>query len=1022
MEAEDVRLRLQRLYKLTADEANTLIQSALDSRKKERLLQVRAQSKKIANRVNHKVKNKERSALKELSNTLEEEWKAKQRERLEQAEAEFEEALRLRGEAQRIAEAQNNSKQHSTLDQDLQRKRMDDADRRYQIAVTKLRQERKRAAEENREREKHKSEAIEKERIRAAAVAALGTPESMKPRAEDKTLRNKVSLHNNDVRVKDSFYDQPEHAVIPATSEDNIVDAFQAAAEQAKIVEERLRNENIRHTEAAMKSTLRGEDALRKVRLDNSKATLESNLEVLRRKEFARQNAGSMAATEKRLAMNQATKQFQMEQIVADAIGGRGYSVTPDPELDISSATDSSAVDPPHSIPYTHYDLPQQPEEEQDPEDDDERTLTPEPPTATLPEATQVPSILKTSNHFNIAKETHSVRFNDEQRQLLEMFESQKREMEALLEQAKIEHEENLRQLELAQASTLEGETSGLSASQCSSTSNNSSAVMTQKVIENLDAIKSYQERLIQKYSSGSENNATTSSSISASTSAIPSTNSSAEQPSNINYSIQAHEVNSSDLSNSKQSTSGPNYVGLSPYTPPTFHESMFDATKVSQTSISKREPSKGMIDIEEELRQEQEIIAKNEAELQKLRAISENLERQMMGLTLSSTGPIYQQSQQSIEVKDLPSLSESYHSNASSIKVADAPAASREETLQTPTPPPVTVERLKLDQSGVTDSAPTESTPRSEQRTKMTRKVSKNLSNLSHSSVNETSYISLPDTQPYKFQGFNSSSSSISTISRDSQTQSHGTATLIGISKATDEQPTTTEPSFSNQSILLGVRKHKSDPISTGNAHEAQHSTFSGSYSEGRINDIIRETLQEIMQQEGHDVALGLPSLSVTPVSTVNETPLVPATFAELESISSDNDTKSELPKPDPNEDPDELSETDTEILTKLLMEQFNGLEKDLNAAEIANESYGVITEPVNVLPTSPSSENSGTNSLVHGFAGIDFNVTPGSPVVLSEMELNHLPELSTTVEEDSSYQRTPGDSASPSSSRENN
>ena len=78
MEAEDVRLRLQRLYKLTADEANTLIQSALDSRKKERLLQVRAQSKKIAARVNHKVKSKERNALKELSNTLEEEWKARQ--------------------------------------------------------------------------------------------------------------------------------------------------------------------------------------------------------------------------------------------------------------------------------------------------------------------------------------------------------------------------------------------------------------------------------------------------------------------------------------------------------------------------------------------------------------------------------------------------------------------------------------------------------------------------------------------------------------------------------------------------------------------------------------------------------------------------------------------------------------------------------------------------------------------------------------------------------------------------------
>jgi len=84
--------------------------------------------------------------------------------------------------------------------------------------------------------------------------------------------------------------------------------------------------------------------------------------------------------------------------------------------------------------------------------------------------------------------------------------------------------------------------------------------------------------------------------------------------------------------------------------------------------------------------------------------------------------------------------------------------------------------------------------------------------------------------------------------------------------------------------------------------------------------------------------LSLRLPSLSITPISTVNETPAVPASFAEFESISSDN---SELPKPDPNDLPDELSETDTEILTKLLMEQFNGLENNLNAAEIVNERY---------------------------------------------------------------------------------
>jgi len=93
-----------------------------------------------------------------------------------------------------------------------------------------------------------------------------------------------------------------------------------------------------------------------------------------------------------------------------------------------------------------------------------------------------------------------------------------------------------------------------------------------------------------------------------------------------------------------------------------------------------------------------------------------------------------------------------------SSIKIADISPAFEPtgnfSGAQTPTP----VERLKLDQSGITDSAPTESTPRSEQRTKMTRKVSKN-SKLSNLSVNETSYMSLPDNQPYKFRKLTKSS-----------------------------------------------------------------------------------------------------------------------------------------------------------------------------------------------------------------------------------------------------------------------
>lgn len=70
MNEEDCRLRLQRLYKLTVDEATDLIRTAETTRRLERLQQVRCQSKQLTQTVSKNVRTAERNALKEMSNTL----------------------------------------------------------------------------------------------------------------------------------------------------------------------------------------------------------------------------------------------------------------------------------------------------------------------------------------------------------------------------------------------------------------------------------------------------------------------------------------------------------------------------------------------------------------------------------------------------------------------------------------------------------------------------------------------------------------------------------------------------------------------------------------------------------------------------------------------------------------------------------------------------------------------------------------------------------------------------------------
>ena len=169
MEQEECRLRLARLYKLTPDEADSLIREATDHLRRERLKQVRNQSRQISKKTLRNVKDAERKAFQEmrkgfstylpldwlrkppsdwlrvklkapLSNTLQNEWETNRQQRLNDAIAEYEAATKEKGAAQAAAREAEQVLM-SINNQKLIQRRLDEANQRHQVALKRLRQE-----------------------------------------------------------------------------------------------------------------------------------------------------------------------------------------------------------------------------------------------------------------------------------------------------------------------------------------------------------------------------------------------------------------------------------------------------------------------------------------------------------------------------------------------------------------------------------------------------------------------------------------------------------------------------------------------------------------------------------------------------------------------------------------------------------------------------------------------------------------------------------------------------------------
>ena len=261
--------------------------------------------------------------------------------------------------------------------------------------------------------------------------------------------------------------------------------------------------------EQSGKSAVRGAVALHQVRLENSKNTLESNLEILRRKEAQRTghqtqegnifgNAAAFASDKPFNRRIENQRQYKMETMIEQAFNAERNKLL-DAELDISTEDTDDTMDitveptyDPDQSDYVSHSA-----RDQLPEFDQPKAII----TQTEMKNKSQTGILK--NEHDGTKE-HTVRFTDEAQALIKGFEEQKAEMERILKDAREEHQRQLAELKSATAQATNETTLTSTNQSISSGDETTETKQVEQVLSNaqkeLENIKSYQQRLLAKY------------------------------------------------------------------------------------------------------------------------------------------------------------------------------------------------------------------------------------------------------------------------------------------------------------------------------------------------------------------------------------------------------------------------------------------------------------------------------------------------------------------------------------------
>jgi len=189
------------------------------------------------------------------------------------------------------------------------------------------------------------------------------------------------------------------------------------------------------------------------------------------------------------------------------------------------------------------------------------------------------------------------------------------------------------------------------------------------------------------------------------------------------------------------------------------------------------------------------------------------------------------------------------------------------------------------------------------------------------------------------------------------------------------------------------------------------EKSVASTSPSQTSVDRIIKETWGEILEKENQNgfplgVGLSLPDLSVTPISTVNEsTNQMPSSILRgIPSESGSSEVKSSK-SVSFKDDLESFSESDTETLTRLLLERLTSAD---SFHKMPLDGTGQSSQPSKVeeiastLESTVESSNFPPSLNLLGPGGIEFDV-PQGPVRLSAEDLDQLPDMSSSIEEES-------------------
>ncbi|KAL4219939.1 hypothetical protein ACF0H5_020350 [Mactra antiquata] len=258
-----MKIRKGRL-RLSPNEEAAILKEETEKRRKQRLQQVRDQSKENAAKIRNAVKQEKHRQLMKLATDIKNQLEAEKAERVRHLEQQYDNSLRNIGVAHKQAAEQPDWTEERELVQEAANLR---AEARGRAAVEKLQQE---MAHQNHEAHKHiiaRKQALEREKTRAAEIAAMPPPPPdplstlnvVKPKPVKVTDMNAFSTTH--------YHLQNEHAVDRAGTEEqiNARDAAEIEAERIKeralelkrLREDQLERARLRHNAALEKELLK---------------------------------------------------------------------------------------------------------------------------------------------------------------------------------------------------------------------------------------------------------------------------------------------------------------------------------------------------------------------------------------------------------------------------------------------------------------------------------------------------------------------------------------------------------------------------------------------------------------------------------------------------------------------------------------------------------------------------------------------------------------------------------------------